>query len=143
MPDRARLWSTSFAAVQVSGHTLHWCQSGDCTILLLYRDGSSRRVTPLPGQDSEVLANWQQLGGSKDTTIHQLLGEQIAAVRRMVNRTFGSLNGEPEAMDFLACGAEDIGSVAEIVLFTDGLFPPSPDPHRPFDEKKFTGFLVK
>jgi serine/threonine protein phosphatase PrpC len=135
--DRARLWSTSFAAVQVSGHTLHWCQSGDCTILLLYRDGSSRRVTPLPGQDSEVLARWQQLGGAKETTIHQLLGEQIAAVRRKMNRTFGSLNGEPEAMEFLACGTEDIEPVAEIILFTDGLFPPSPDPHSPFDENKF------
>ena len=135
--DRTRLWSTSFAAVRVSADKIHWCQSGDCTILVLYRDGSSRRVTPLPGHDSEVLKQWQQLGGSNEGTIQQILGEQIAAVRSTMNRNFGSLNGEPEAMEFLSCGSEEFETVAEIVLFTDGLFPPSPDPHHPFDKTRF------
>jgi len=137
---REELWSTSFAAVSLKGSDISWCQSGDCQILLLYLDGSSKLLTPLPDHDVDVLTRWKRIGPSKKGTIHEELAEDIAAVRRTTNRRFGSLNGEPEALKFLATGCEDGRWVSDILLFSDGLFPPSSFPSRPFDLKTFMMF---
>jgi serine/threonine protein phosphatase PrpC len=137
---REKLWSTSFAAVSLTGSDISWCQSGDCQILLLYQDGNSKLLTPLPDHDVDVLTRWKRIGSSKKGTIHEVLEEDIAAVRRTTNRRFGSLNGEPEALEFLATGCEDGRRVSDILLFSDGLFPPSAFPGRPFDRKTFVAF---
>lgn len=135
--DRAQLWSTSFAAVQIRGRVINWCQTGDCMILLVYEDGTSRRLTTLPGQDVEVLKKWQRIGARAEGTIHQVLAEDITAVRQTMNRNFGVLNGEHEALDFIASGTVEDDRVSTILLFSDGLFPPSDNPDKGFDENLF------
>ncbi len=134
---REKLWSTSFAAVQLDGDAIYWCQSGDCVILLISMDGSSKLLTPLPGHDEDVLTRWKHIGRSSKGTIHEVLAEDIAAVRRKTNRRFGSLNGEPEALEFLASGCEDGRQVSDILLFSDGFFLPSTHPGRPFAQDAF------
>lgn len=129
---RDQFWSTSFAAVRLENSKLHWCQTGDCMIILLYEDGTSSQLTPLPSQDAGVLSLWQQIGDSAAGSIHQVLQSEIAAVRKTTNRDFGSLNGEPEAVSFLSGGTEELAGVRDIVLLTDGLFPPESKPGSPF-----------
>lgn len=133
---REQLWSTSLAAVQIHGHRMDWCQIGDCVILLIFDDGSSRLLSRLPAQDEQVLKTWQAIGADAHGSIHQELAGEIAAVRRQTNRLFGSLNGEDEALDFLARGSLEDERISDILLFTDGLFPPNPDPAMPLDQDK-------
>lgn len=133
-PDqREQLWSTSFAAVQVSGNSVHWCQTGDCMIVLIRDDGSCQLLTDLPGQDREVLKQWQRIGASSTATIHQALRTEIAAVRRKMNREFGVLNGEAEALGFISSGTVQDEQITDLLLFSDGLFPPSSHPDDPFN----------
>lgn len=130
---RENLWSTSFAAVRVNGETIEWCQTGDCLIMLISDDGTSKLLTPQSDHDRETLRQWKQVGAKVHTTIHETLTDQIAAVRRRMNVTYGVLNGEPEAFEYIAAGREKAKHISDILLFSDGLFPPSEDPDKPLD----------
>ncbi len=134
---REQLWSTSFAAVQVNDDSIAWCQTGDCMILLIHRDGGGQLLTELPGQDREVLKTWQQIGARSSGTIQQNLAGEIAAVRGKMNREFGVLNGENEALEFVSSGSVEADKVSDVLLFSDGLFPPSINPDNLFDLELF------
>lgn len=134
MDQRELLWSTSFAAVQIDDHSINWCQIGDCAIVAVYTDGFGRLLTDVSNQDQDILRCWQRLGPRAGAAIHQELAADIKAVRKSMNRTFGSLNGEPEALDFLSFGClEDDARITDILLFSDGLFPPTGDPELPLN----------
>ncbi|MGI9535785.1 MAG: protein phosphatase 2C domain-containing protein [Desulfocapsaceae bacterium] len=134
---REQLWSTSFAAVQLNEESITWCQTGDCMILVIHRDGGGQLVTELPGQDREVLKTWQQIGARSNTTIQQRLASEIASVRGKMNKEFGVLNGEDEAMNFVSSGTLEIDQISDVLLFSDGLFPPSTNPDNLFDSELF------
>jgi len=135
--EREQLWSTSFAAVQVNEDSIAWCQTGDCMILLIHRDGGGQLLTELPGQDREVLKTWQQIGARSSGTIQQNLAGEIAAVRGKMNKEFGVLNGENEALEFVSSGTVEAGQISHVLLFSDGLFPPSTSPDNLFDAELF------
>ena len=135
--ERQQLWSTSFAAVQVNEDSIAWCQTGDCMILLIHRDGGGQLLTELPGQDREVLKTWQQIGARSSGTIQQNLAAEIAAVRGRMNREFGVLNGENEALKFVSSGTVEAEQISDVLLFSDGLFPPSTSPDNLFDADLF------
>lgn len=135
--EREQLWSTSFAAVQVNEDSIAWCQTGDCMILLIHRDGGAQLLTELPGQDREVLKTWQQIGARSSGTIQQNLAAEIAAVRGRMNKEFGVLNGENEALKFVSSGTVEADQISDVLLFSDGLFPPSTSPDNLFDAERF------
>lgn len=137
MHQREQLWSTSFAAVQIEARSINWCQIGDCAVIAVYTDGTSRLLTGVPNQDKDVLRRWQRIGPEAGCPIHQELAADIRAVRKSMNRSFGSLNGEPEALDFLSYGClQDDGRISDMLLFSDGLFPPASDPEVPLDARR-------
>jgi len=140
---RESLWSTSFAAVDFSGGSCTWCQTGDCVILVIYDDKTSEILTGIPGQDREVLKTWQRIGPNASLTIHQELAEEIGAVRKMMNRDYGVLNGEEAAMDFLAHGSIETELVTDILLFSDGLFPPGRNPDEEFSREWFVDHYLR
>lgn len=140
---REALWSTSFAAVEIHEGSIDWCQIGDCMILVVYDDGRSGRLTDLPGQDAEVLKTWKRIGFQSHGTIHQVLAEKIGEVRRSMNRVYGVLNGEDEALTFVSHGTIDTDHITDILLFSDGLFPPSSNPELPFDDDLFVTLYQK
>ena len=133
MSDRESLWSTSFAALRVTGDYIEWAQSGDCMIVLVSEDGSHETITEQPGQDIATLQRWKEIGPSSNGTIHEVLAREIGEVRRGMNRDYGVLNGEAEALDFVRYGVEDVRSVTDILLFSDGLFLPNELPENPVD----------
>lgn len=56
------------------------------------------------------------------------LAAQIERVRLQMNISYGVLNGEPEAVNFLHHGRYQLTGITDILLFTDGLFLPKEDP---------------
>lgn len=130
---RESLWSTSFAALRFDGDSIEWAQSGDCMILLIHKNGRCELLTEQPGHDIGTLQKWKEIGPGETRTIHQALAAEIAEVRKGMNREYGVLNGEPEALDFVNYGVKNVGSVTDILLFSDGLWLPSELPEKPLD----------
>lgn len=126
--ERHRLWSTSLAVVRLAADHLEYCQTGDALILLIADDGSHRLVTPLQDIDRQTLLLWKKSPATETTTIQELLAEQIQRVRLQMNVSYGVLNGEPEAVNFLRHGHHDLTGISDILLFTDGLFLPKENP---------------
>ena len=143
LADRKHLWSTSFAAVRITGSSFEWIQTGDCLIVLVYSDGSSRLLVNPPGHDSETLVKWQAVAPQCTGFIHDELAEEISAVRRNMNKTYGVLNGEDEALSFLNSGTGSLEGISDILLFSDGLMLPAKNPASPFDLEKFTELYVQ
>jgi len=124
MDERHRLWSTSLAVVHLENDRFEYCQTGDAHVLVIRNDGSYQLVTPDIDIDGETLSIWKHSEFQTGTTIHTALAEQILKVRLKMNREYGVLNGEEEAMTFIRHGFVDLDDVTDILLFTDGLFLP-------------------
>ncbi len=128
LSDRIERWSTSMAVVRMGEDSFEYCQSGDAQIIIIYEDGNSRVITSDFDHDRETLSMWKELGGDGSVPIYELLGDQIKKVRREMNVTYGVLNGEPEAMNFVDTGCHSLKNVSDILIFTDGLFLPKTNP---------------
>ena len=125
---RHLFWSTCMAVVKIHEKSLRYCKLGDSQILLILKDGSSQLLTKEYDIDRETLVMWKEKGQDSSLSIHELLREQIRDVRLGMNRDYGVLNGEPEAMNFLESGECALAGVSAVLIFTDGLFPPKEDP---------------
>ena len=137
---RHTLWSTSMAVVRVSGDQIEYCQTGDALIMLLYEDNSHTFLTPELDIDRETMMLWKKLNNSvknKRDSIYTALNVQIKKVRLQMNREYGVLNGEPEAVDFVQHGSKKLTGVTDILLFTDGLYLPKEDPEQKSDWTTF------
>ncbi|EGB16165.1 hypothetical protein DND132_2962 [Pseudodesulfovibrio mercurii] len=128
LDDRANLWSTSAAVCRVEADRFEWVQIGDCLVMTLHEDGSHRVHCAEFNHDLETLTLWQEVSCGSDGPILDVLHDQIVKVRRGMNVTYGVLNGEPAAMDFLNTGSLPLDGITDILLFTDGLFIPKRDP---------------
>ncbi len=132
--QRHKLWSTSAAVVRVKKNSIEWFQTGDAHIILLYKDGSHKVLVERDDHDYETLLMLKKLK-FKPAPAYQ---SQIKKIRAKMNRTYGVLNGEPEAMDFVNTGFEPSKEVKTILIFTDGLQLPSRTPRK---KKNFDGFI--
>jgi hypothetical protein len=128
MTERHRLWSTSLAVIRLDADRFEYCQTGDALILLIGNDGGFRMVTPEIDIDRETLHLWKKSPATQAATIHDVLADQIHRVRLQMNVSYGVLNGEPEAVNFLRHGYHELAGVSDILLFTDGLFLPRENP---------------
>ncbi len=135
--DRYKLWSTSLAVVHLDGNRLEYCQTGDALILFICNDGSYKVITPDIDIDRNTLQLWKEMRVTPDAPIHEVLAEQIRKVRSGMNVRYGVLNGEPEAMNFVRHGYEDLTDVSDILLFTDGLHLPRQNPLEEHDWQTF------
>jgi hypothetical protein len=135
--ERHKLWSTSLAVVHLDGNRLEYCQTGDALILFIFKDGSYKVITPDIDIDRDTLQLWKEMRVSPDALIHEVLAEQIHKVRLEMNISYGVLNGEPEALEFIRHGYEDLTDVSDILLFTDGLQLPRENPLEEQDWQSF------
>jgi len=124
MHERHRLWSTSLAVVRLEEDRFEYCQTGDAHILVIKDDDTFQLITPDIDIDGETLMMWKSAQYPAGTAIHTVLADQIRDVRLKMNREYGVLNGEAEAMTFLRHGFVDLEGITDILLFTDGLFLP-------------------
>jgi len=133
MEDRQRLGSTSMAVVRLHADRFEYCQTGDAQILAIKEDGCHHLITPEHEIDGTTLSMWKDIDAPPGTAVHDLLADQIREVRLQMNRTYGVLNGEPEALHFLRHGSIDLEGIHDILLVTDGLFLPREDPFAEHD----------
>ncbi len=134
---RYRLWSTSAAVIRLGDDHFEYCQTGDSLVLIIRKDGSFTRLVPEINHDRETLRLWKDARVREGVTIHDLLQEQIRSVRMEMNVSYGVLNGETKAMDFIRHGRHSLDGIAAILVFTDGLFLPREDPDRENDWQAF------
>jgi serine/threonine protein phosphatase PrpC len=135
--ERQKLWSTSFAVIRLIGKRLEYCQSGDAQILIIGKNGTHRVITPDLDIDRETLQAWKEMQVVPGTRVQDVLADQILKVRLEMNVSYGVLNGEPEALDFISHGFADLDGVSDILLFTDGLLIPREDPLADHDWRAF------
>jgi hypothetical protein len=124
MGKRHHLWSTSAAVIRIEERQLEWFQTGDAHIILFYDDGSFKVLADRKDHDYETLTMFKE----KKFKFNPEIKDQIKKVRFQMNRSYGVLNGEPEAFDFAQKGFETLEDVTSILLFTDGLQLPSTTP---------------
>ncbi len=137
LPERHKLWSTSCAVVRLAGNRLEYCQTGDALILFILQDGTYRFITPDVDIDRETLHLWKEMEVEPGMRIQEVLADQIRNVRLEMNISYGVLNGEPEALDFIRHGYEELADVSDILLFTDGLQFPRENPLAEHDWHSF------
>ncbi len=127
---KEHLWSTAFAAIEVDleRQEFSWAQIADSLILVMYEDGSHKMLIDNYDHDKGVLTQWKELAQQGVTNIRQELNEKLIALRRTANVQYGVLNGDPAARSRIRQGKESLQSVANILLFTDGMILPKEDP---------------
>lgn len=127
---KENLWSTAACAVKINldKNEVHYAQISDCLIMFLYKDKSYKIISPNYEHDQETLTLKSKL--SPDD-----FKKQIIKVRRLSNIDYGLLNGEPGAVGFIYNGSETIEKITDILLFSDGLLIPNPNPLKPDDFK--------
>ena len=128
--DRGFYWSTSAAVLRVRDDHVEWFQIGDCRIVALYRDGSHRELVETTDHDLETLLQWKRMAPTFSGSIFQACEERILEVRRQTNITYGSLNGDPHAMEMCDLGRVERSDIERVLLFTDGLTIPREDPRE-------------
>jgi hypothetical protein len=115
-------------------------------IILIHNDGSHKVLVEREDHDYETLSLWKDLvqdqahdeilglteGGTVQglSALRQALSPQIRKIRSEMNITYGVLNGEPRAENFLNQGMESLDEVRDILLFTDGLSIPDETPQK-------------
>ncbi len=141
--DKNSLWSTSAAVLKIEDDFLHWVQTGDSLLLMIYEDGSYKMpVKGYNSHDTETLLMWKEASDKTDKNIFEVLGYQIKKIRREMNITYGVLNGEKSYKNFLNSGKESLKGVNHVILFTDGLFIPSDSPQKQPDFNKFIDIFL-
>lgn len=141
--SKQNLWSTSLAVVRVHEESFQWIQTGDCLVLAIYDDDSFEVLTKGFDHDLETLMLWKEISGSSDGSILETMSRKIAEVRSQMNVTYGVLNGEKEALNFLNYGEKSLRGIKNILIFTDGLFIPKENPEDKEDFNLFTSLYLK
>lgn len=134
---KSNLWSTGVAVVRIEDDEFEWIQTGDCLILAIYADNSYKILVDGFNHDKETLLMWKEMANNTSETIHNALKDQIKSVRINANISYGVLNGENRALDFLKSGREQLDGIRELIIFTDGLLIPSRDPETERDFELF------
>lgn len=127
--SRRGLWSTSAAVVRIRDGAVEWFQTGDCQVVFIDRDGGFRVPAAKDDHDYPTLRMIRQKGRR-----HPEVCALIETVREGMNRDYGVLNGEQEAVDFFCTGVEPAGGLKSVLVFTDGLDVPcaSPAPRKDY-----------
>jgi serine/threonine protein phosphatase PrpC len=141
--SKENLWSTSLAVVRIHEERFQWVQTGDCLVLAIYDDDSFEVLTKGFDHDLETLMMWKEISESPDDTILEKMSKKIAEVRSQMNVTYGVLNGEKEALNFLRIGEKSLKGIKNIIIFTDGLFIPKENPEDKEDFNLFTSLYLK
>ena len=125
LSQRCGLWSTSAAVVRLRDGGIEWFQTGDSQVVFVDRDGGFRLAARREDHDYPTLNMIRERG-----RFHPEVQKLVETVRQGMNRSYGVLNGEPEAEDFFQTGVEPCRNIKTVLLFTDGLDVPCPAPKK-------------
>jgi len=143
LKDKQNSWSTCAAVVRLGKDSFEWVQIGDCLVLAIYEDDTHEILTNNFDHDQETLQLWKQIADKTQKPILTALKDQILKVRTLGNVTYGTLNGEKEALYFINSGTRKLKGVNHILIFTDGLFIPKTDPEERENFTLFSRLFLK
>ena len=135
--EKNRRWGTTVAAIRLLEAGIDWVTVGDSVIVVIKRDGSFF----LPGgldydHDGEALAQHVELlrqGMTDKEAIDAIMWPIHTRVRGQANIDYGVVNGEVAVAKFIHTGVLPYDDIASVLMLTDGLFLPRPDPTTPDD----------
>lgn len=127
------LWSTFVAVIRLEDEIAQFFQIGDCLIIKINKNGEYKLVTPYYNHDVNTLLLWKQLAKQGITNLWDSVKYHTDKVRREMNINYGTMNGEPEAINFFNIGEVPLKNIKSLILFTDGLFIPKEHPEKPED----------
>lgn len=122
---RCGLWSTSAAVVRLNGDAIEWFQTGDSQVVFIGRDGDYKVAARRLDHDFPTLSLIREKGRH-----HPDVQKLVETIREDMNRSYGVLNGEHEAVGFFRTGVENVRNIKAVLLFTDGLDIPCPLPRK-------------
>ncbi len=122
---RCGLWSTSAAVVRLRNGAVEWFQTGDCQVVFIGKDGGYKVAARREDHDFPTLSLIREKGRH-----HPEVRKLVEKIRQDMNRSYGVLNGEREAVDFFRTGMEDARDIKTVLIFTDGLDVPCPVPQK-------------
>lgn len=107
-------------------------QIADSVAIVIKEDGSVEVPLGLFDQDEESMQLWTQMI-AEGMTAEQILQDermqaQIKSKRSESNVTYGVLNGEDDAAEFIRTTTIPAEGVSKIILLSDGLFIPKENP---------------
>ena len=93
MSDKVNYWCTTVSVVRVRGGELEWVQTGDSRIVLIYRDGTFKKL-PNYFWDGETLTMWKKFAdqGLKNIRRVPQIEESVKNTRRQANMTYRFFN---------------------------------------------------
>ncbi len=141
--DKLVRWSTNVAAVRLNNAEVEYLVVGDCFILAIFEDNSSKLLVPYHDHDLENMKEWRKLADKKINNIYEKLKPQRTKLRREMNITYGALNGEREAVKFFNYGKTNLRNIRSVIIFTDGLLIPKEDPEGNEDWELFVRIYQK
>jgi serine/threonine protein phosphatase PrpC len=125
LSQRCGLWSTSAAVVRLKDDAIEWFQTGDSQVVFIDIDGGFKVAARREDHDFPTLSKIREKGRH-----HPEVRRLVETVRQDMNRGYGVLNGEREAVGFFRTGSEDVRNIKTVLLFTDGLDVPCPVPQK-------------
>lgn len=129
LSDKLNLWGTTVAAVKMRDSKFDWLQISDTNILVIYEQGGSEFLVNGSGQDVKALTRLKSL---IDAGVQDPLGRimpDLIAQRRRLNVEYGVIAGEAD-VKFIRTGSQSLKGVKAIIIFSDGMMIPHPDPSQ-------------
>jgi serine/threonine protein phosphatase PrpC len=125
-------FSTTVSAVKILGDSFEWVHIGDSVILQINIDGTFELVNPYHNHDTEVLALTKNLIDEgvaiSDIFENKQFLERSKILQNERNKSYGVLDGSPEANDFINTGIKSLYGVKSLLLLTDGCYIPQEIP---------------
>lgn len=141
--NRLARWSTHAAAIRIFNDQLEFFNIGDALILAIVKGKKPELLVKYQDHDLPVMIQWKALAAQKVSNIWGHLDVEMKKVRSEANRTYGMLNGDPNAVCFFQSGIYPLHNVRSILVFTDGLMLPKTDPRACEDWGKFTQLYLQ
>jgi len=135
--NKEELWSVGFAAVRIKKQEIEYANIADCLILAIFQDNSYKLLTPYINHDLDNMIAWKKLADKKVKNIWIEMKGDVIKIRRAAGIKYGVLNGLANSKKFLKFGRVNLKNIKSVILFTDGLILPKPNPTDPEDWKMF------
>ena len=128
--DPARRFGTTVAALRFDKDNLELLQCGDSTILVINRDGRVSAPLGYHDHDLPTMLEMKRLidAGVRGPEVRAGIWPSIERVRRESNVSYGMLNGDPRALDYVRSVSISRDAIASVLLITDGMYIPKEDP---------------
>lgn len=131
LADRGALWGCAGALVRIGPDAVEYGHAGDCLIHAVYEGGEVRELTrdSVATSDGQLLQTYLSNGRERNEHVQRALWE--ARSRANTPEGYTVINGDPALARFLEHGRISRQGLRALLLTSDGLTWPHPNPPIP------------